>query len=76
MRKELGASKVGSAEYDFTARLETGTRDHLIGRRDMLWGCGPGNSSWLISIAAAAVVTSRETPSSAEALTVSPRPMG
>ena len=76
MRKELGASKVESVEHDFTVCLRIDTRDHLIGRRDMLWGCGPGNSSWLISIAAAAVVTSRETPSSAEALTVSPRPMG
>ena len=42
MRKELGASKVESVEHDFTACLETDTRDHLIGRRDMLVGLWAG----------------------------------
>jgi len=42
MRKVLGTSKVESAEHDFTARLETGARDHLIGRRDMLVGLWAG----------------------------------
>ena len=42
MRKGLGASKVESVEHDFTACLETDTRDHLIGRRDMLVGLWAG----------------------------------
>ena len=42
MRKDLGTSKVESVEHDFTACLETDTRDHLIGRRDMLVGLWAG----------------------------------
>lgn len=42
MRKELGTSKVGSVQNDFTTRLDTDVRDHLIGRRDMLVGLWAG----------------------------------
>jgi hypothetical protein len=35
-------------EHDFTARLETGTRDHLIGRRDMLVGLWAGEQLGLL----------------------------
>jgi hypothetical protein len=42
MRKDLGTPKVETVKHDFTARLETGTRDHLIGRRDMLVGLWAG----------------------------------
>src|SRR3974390_578593 len=42
MRKDLGTPKVESAEHNLTARLETSTRGHLIGRRDMLVGLWAG----------------------------------